>query len=74
MKLQKFTLPDLEARLEVLADGEQCRITTQDYERLFGTNDAALGRVRNFAKLHACRVSFSANDTLFRKALNDRTS
>lgn len=65
-----FKLPDLEERLQALAEGELCRISNWDYERLFGSNDAALGRLRNFAKLHTCVASFDkTNGVLFRKEL-----
>ena len=69
MKLLNFTLPDLEDRLDSLTEGALCQLSARDYERLFGVNHAAKGRVRNFAKLHACIVSFTDKDVLFRKQL-----
>ena len=63
----KFTLPDLEERLQALADGATIQISRFDYERLFGMNDAALGRLRNFAKGHHCVASFADSAVLFRK-------
>ena len=46
MERRNFTLPDLEGRLDALAEGALHQITRRDYERLFGVNNAALGRLR----------------------------
>jgi hypothetical protein len=40
----KFALPELQDKLDCLAEGALLQIGAQDYERLFGTNDAAAGR------------------------------
>jgi hypothetical protein len=48
MKHRGFMLLELEERLDALTDGAIRQISRNDYERLFGTNDAALGR---FARL-----------------------
>jgi len=64
-----FTLPELQARLDLLAEGALFRISARDYERLFGTNDVAAARLRNFAKGHACVASHSNQAILFRKQL-----
>ncbi len=48
----KSTLPDLEERLQELRDGGLVQISRSEHERLFGLNDAALGRLRNFARGH----------------------
>lgn len=63
----KFTLPDLEQTLSDLEDGSTHRLRRHDYERLFGENDAALGRLRNFAKGADCVASFSDHGIIFRK-------
>jgi hypothetical protein len=63
----RFTLPDLEQRLRELQDGALVEISRGDYERLFGFNDAALGRLRNFASGHQCVASFADTAILFRK-------
>ena len=42
-------------------------ISSRDYERLFGVNDAAMGRLRNFAKAHACVTSHADHGIVFRK-------
>ncbi|PJG51235.1 hypothetical protein CVM73_31960 [Bradyrhizobium forestalis] len=63
----KFTLPELENGLEALQNGALVQIDRADYERLFGLNDVALGRLRNFARSHQCIVSFADTIVLFRK-------
>ena len=46
MKLLNFTLPDLEEdRLDSLTEGVLCQLSARDYERLFGVNNAAMGRL-----------------------------
>lgn len=55
----RSTLPNLEERLQELQDGALVQISRRDYERLFGLNDAALGRLRNFARGHQCVASFA---------------
>jgi hypothetical protein len=64
-----LTLPELQEKLDRLADGSLFQIPTQDYERLFGTNDAAAARLRNFARSHRCVASHSDGAVLFRKQL-----
>lgn len=65
----KFTLPELEGKLEALRNGALVQIDRTDYERLFGLNDAALGRLRNFARGHQCVASFADSAVLFRKGI-----
>jgi len=67
MKRRNFTLPELEHNLDALAEGDLLQITRNDYERLFGLNDAARGRLRNFASSHACVASFADETVMFRK-------
>lgn len=69
MRHKTLTLPEIDQRLDDLAEGTVRQITRRDYERLFGLNDAARGRLRNFAKSHACVASFSDEVILFRTAL-----
>jgi hypothetical protein len=71
MMRPKFTLPDLEERLQALESGAIMQISRNDYERLFGLNDAALGRLRNFARSHQCVASFADLVVLFRKGIAD---
>jgi hypothetical protein len=66
---QTLTLPELDQKLDRLAEGAMHQITRHDYERLFGLNDVALGRLRNFAKNHSCVASFADSAILFRKKL-----
>jgi len=65
----KFTRPELQDKLDCLAEGALLQIGAQDYERLFGTNDAAAGRLRNFARSHGCVASRCDGAILFRKKL-----
>ena len=67
--MRHLTLPELEERLEGLTAGSLFEISSRDYERLFGTNDAAVARLHNFARSHACVVSHSDNAILFRKQI-----
>jgi hypothetical protein len=62
-----LTLPLLEARLQDLQKGGFIRISREDYRNLFGFNDAAMGRLRNFARGHQCIASFADSAVLFRK-------
>jgi len=64
-----FTLPELQARLDHLSEGALFAISARDYERLFGTNDVAAARLRNFARGHACVANHSTDAILFRKKL-----
>jgi hypothetical protein len=67
--MRHLTLPELEERLEGLTAGSLFEIGSRDYERLFGTNDAAAARLRNFARSHACVISHSNSAILFRKQI-----
>jgi hypothetical protein len=59
----------LQAKLDHLAEGALFQISARDYERLFGSNDVAAARLRNFAKGHACVTNHSDGAILFRKKL-----
>jgi hypothetical protein len=67
MMRRNFTLPELEERLGELQNGALVQISRRDYERLFGLNNAALGRLRNFARGHECVASFADSAVFFRK-------
>jgi hypothetical protein len=69
MKRRDFTLPELQEKLDGLVDGALHQITGRDYERLFGKNDAALARLRSFAKSHECVASFGDDAILFRRRI-----
>jgi hypothetical protein len=63
----KFTLPELEEELDGLTEGASFPISSWDYERLFGANDVAAARLRNFAASLACHASHANNAIFFRK-------
>lgn len=62
-----INLPDLEHRLERLKPEQAYRLRHADFVRLFGMNDAALGRLANFAKGHDCLTSWSSAGLSFEK-------
>jgi hypothetical protein len=64
---RNFSLPELEDKLDELQGGTLVQISRRDYERLFGLNDAARGRLRNFVRAHRCTASFAETAVLFRK-------
>ena len=69
MSKRDFTLPELEQNLEALQEGGMLQMSREDYERLFGTNSAALGRLRNFVKGHECVASFADDTVIFRRSV-----
>ena len=69
---RNFTLPELEAMLNGLEEGAIHNLPRGDYDRLFGENDAAVGRLRNFAKGHNCAASFADGTIVFRKRAASR--
>ncbi|MBR0775327.1 hypothetical protein JQ543_19870 [Bradyrhizobium diazoefficiens] len=69
---RNFTLPELEATLSGLQAGAIHNLQRDDYERLFGENDAAVGRLRNFARGHNCAASFADGIIVFRKRVESR--
>lgn len=66
---RNFTLPELERRLDQLAEGALLQISARDYTRLFGSNDVAAARLLHFARGHACVTSHADEAILFRKKL-----
>jgi len=67
MERWAITLPELDRMIDALAEGSVHRITRRDYERLSGTNGAAMGRLRNFAKGHHCVASFADGAVVLRR-------
>ena len=63
-----FTLPELEANLEGLTEGALLPISAQDYQGLFGTNDAAAVRLRNFARGMLASLITRARRSCFAKS------
>ena len=55
---RNFTLPELQGKLDELTEGALFQITSWDYARLFGSNDVAATRLRNFAGSHVCVASY----------------
>jgi hypothetical protein len=77
MKRRNVTLPELEERLRELREGTLLHISRRDYERLFGLNDTAVGRLRNLARGHQSVASFADTAIVLRKHIvsaNDRPS
>jgi hypothetical protein len=68
----RFTLPELQERLDGLSEGALFQISRRDYERLFGTSDVATTLLRNFATSHACVVVHANAAILFRKQIMQR--
>ena len=64
-----FTLPELQEKLDKLAEGALLQISGRDYQRLFGTNDVAAARLGHFAKGHSCVANHAYKAVLFRKQL-----
>jgi hypothetical protein len=62
-----FVPPELQEKLDSLAEGALLEISAWDYKRLFGVNDATAARLKRFAKLHACIASHSDRSIVFRK-------
>jgi hypothetical protein len=65
-----FTLPSLQKRLDDLEPDEMLVVSKADFDRLFGVDDAAVGRLKNFADGHNCMATWSRSDLRFRKAPN----
>jgi hypothetical protein len=62
-----FTLPALQEHLDELRAGEVVYIKQADFNRLFGVNDAALGRLKNFAAGHDCMAIWTRYGLQFQK-------
>ncbi len=61
------TLPDLQARLDSLEPGDVVYIARKEFARLFGTNDAALGRLKIFVEGHNCVATWDKAGLKLRK-------
>ena len=64
---ENLTIPDIEAALRKLNPGEAFALDGKDYVHLFGVNDAARGRMVNFARSHNCAPIWSGNSIRLRK-------
>ncbi len=61
------TLPDLQARLDGLEPGDVVYMARKEFARLFGTNDAALGRLKIFVEGHNCAATWDKAGLKLRK-------
>jgi hypothetical protein len=64
-----FTLPELQARLDALAEGRLLWLAKNDCERLFGQNDVVAARLAHFAQGHGCQLGATVDGIHFRKKL-----
>ena len=56
---EPLTLPLLQMQLDHLVPGQGVYLAMPDVERIFGLNDVATGRIRNFARGHDCAFAWS---------------
>ena len=61
------TLPGLQVILDSLGEGQSLHLTNAQCDRLFGVNDALVGRVANFARGHSCIVLWDGTGLTFRR-------
>ncbi len=66
---KQMTLPDLQEHLDELVPGAELHLVLSDVERLFGVNDVATARLRNFAASHNCVFAWSPTGVQFLKQL-----
>lgn len=64
---EPLTMPALDDELSQLQPGHTFPLTNADFVRLFGTNDAARGRLRNFARGHNCVTTRAKGGVQFKK-------
>lgn len=62
-----LTLPLLQMQLDHLVPGQGLHLAMTEVERLFGLNDVATGRIRNFATGHNCAFAWSEAGVQFLK-------
>ena len=56
------TLPELQQHLDRMRAGEAVFVSRKDFKRFFGEDDAALGRLQNFADGHNCLAVWTRSD------------
>ncbi|MGY3453949.1 MULTISPECIES: hypothetical protein [unclassified Bradyrhizobium] len=64
---EPLSLPILQMQLDRLVPGQGLHLATADVERMFGYNDVATGRIRNFADGHGCMFAWCATGVQFVK-------
>lgn len=62
-----FTLPDLQAEMDLLESGGQLQVSHADIQRLFGLNDVAQDRLLRFARGHNCAILRTDHGVTFRR-------
>lgn len=68
MEYHQLTLPGLQSILDRLPSAQSLSLANKDVERLFGFNDVARARLKNFAKGHNCIIGYSDGSVVFLKA------
>lgn len=63
----EWTLPYIQERLDALRAGQDFSLSRDDKVRLFGLNDAAVGRIHGFARSHGCHPIYFGGGVMFRK-------
>ena len=69
--MNTFTLPTLEAHLAHMPIAKSLTLAGTDIERLFGFNDVAVRRLKNFARGHDCIVSYTDGCVVFHKVAKE---
>ncbi len=64
---EPLTLPLLQMQLDQLVPGQSLHLSMPEVERVFGLNDVATGRIRNFAGGHNCAFVWSEQGLQFVK-------
>lgn len=64
---EPLTLPLLQMQLDQLVPGQRLHLTMTQVERVFGLDDVAAGRIRNFADGHNCAFALSEAGVQFVK-------
>jgi len=62
-----YTLSELESSLERLDPAERLWLAASEVERLFGSNDVAMRRIRHFAKGQRCLATQVVGGISFHK-------
>jgi hypothetical protein len=62
-----LTLPVLQMQLDQLMPGQGLHLPMVEVERIFGLNDVASGRIKNFATGHNCAFAWLETGVQFLK-------
>ncbi|MCB8840163.1 hypothetical protein [Aurantimonas sp. VKM B-3413] len=66
---EHFTVPDRQAKLDLMRVGVTLALRCADCERLFGVDDDSAGRLRNFARGHGCTFAHIPQGAAFFRIL-----